>query len=870
MNKILRLANRLLDFFGGNADLEDLKGDLSELFKQDEKKYGRFIAKLRCWKHTFSLLRSYALIRRKSQASYSSYYSSNIAAVFKNYLKISIRNFARYKLFTVLNVFGLALGMSISLIALTVSVSVYQIDEFHEKKTRLFQVNTRIEEQDQKATFSSTFHASSHYLDVNYPFIEKVVDIRSGLDPKIDHHGQEMELNGYYAGEHFFEVFTFQMLQGNKKTALRDPMSVVLTKRTARKLFRDKNPLGETIESELGRLTVTGVMDDLHQTHFYFDLLVSYSTFEKMSQIDLKNDWEYYRDHYTYVLLQEGSSQEQLEKALLETSQVASLAFTDRKVTMMHTNISEIVPHKWYISNSLGVGWDQAALVFFIVIGLLILLPAIFNYTNLSIARSLRRAKEIGIRKVMGVRKGQIRTQFVVETILMTLLALILSFVIMIPLKEAFMEMVYFTDVVDTDVNSYQVITFICFAVLVGLFAGIFPAIHFSRLNPTQTLKGDVLNQANGVTKYKKGLFVFQFFMSLVLLIGVAAIGKQYTFILNNNYGFKSANTLCIPFNGMNKRVLLNEVSKHQDILSATATSHIPGLRSETSVLSTPNEIDTLALMQIFIGDDYVEQMDMQFVWGDGKEMRQSNLSEQFVLVNQEYMRSVRVLNKQQDSLRFTLEDGTKCRIVGILKDFNFEPVTELISPLVFRYSLADSHFALLSVNSSNMKRTMAELDEIWNQIDESRVFNATFLNDEIEDAYSFMLAQIKFFSVLSILAISISCMGLLGMISFSTENRTKEIAVRKIMGATNVSLYYMLTKDFLKLIGLSTLLAVPFSYVFYDKIFLKFLIKYDTGLSPWDILMSVGFLFLVGAVSIYGQTSKVTKANPSDKLRYE
>ncbi|MEM7298329.1 MAG: FtsX-like permease family protein, partial [Bacteroidota bacterium] len=247
-----------------------------------------------------------------------------------------------------------------------------------------------------------------------------------------------------------------------------------------------------------------------------------------------------------------------------------------------------------------------------------------------------------------------------------------------------------------------------------------------------------------------------------------------------------------------------------------------------------------------------------------------SNQNEEMVLVNEQFMKSIAIFNVQKDSLTFTTDKGEKCRIVGILEDFNFEPLSEHISPIIFRYSLEESAYALLTINSTDIKKTIKEMGTIWSNIDQEIRFEATFLDDEMENAYYFLRVQLKFFSFLSALAITISCLGLLGMVSYTTENRIKEIAVRKIMGATDRSLYYLLTKDFLRLIAIASVIAIPFSYVFYDKLFLYFLIKYGTGLGILEVLLSIVFLFMVGISSIYFQTAKVTKANPATKLRYE
>ena len=865
-----RLAQRLLKKFAGKADLEDIQGDLDEVFEIKSIKESRQRANIMYWKHVFSIIFSYGLRKRKSKAAYSSFYHKNSIAMFKNYFKIAIRSFSKHKLFTSLNVFGLALGMSICLIALTVVVTVNLLDEFHVKKDRIYQVNTLIGEGLDQTNYSSTFHATGDYLNEVYPFIEEVVNIRSDFKPIVDHHGYDLNFSGYYADQAFFEVFSFHLKSGNPATALINPFSVVLTEKTAKKLFRDEDPLGKTIDTDMGTFNVTGVMEDLHQTHFFFEMLTSYETFKSVAPLDLKNDWKNFRNHYSYILLKEGTDRQQLNNALDQTTKISNAFHPNKTIKFRPINVADIVPVKWNNSNALGVGWDQEAIVFFIAIGILMLLPAVFNHINLSIARSLKRAKEIGIRKVIGAQKGQIKWQFIIETILMSIIALVVSFFIMVPMKEGFMDMVYFSEVVDTDLNIYQALIFLLFAILVGLFTGFFPAKYFARLTPSQTLKGDVLDGKSGVNGYKKGLFVFQFFVSLVFIIGVAAISKQYAFVINNNHGFESNNVLTIPFYGMDKQLAMNELGSHPDVKSITASSSLPGIPVSSSVEATSNNIDTIQTLQVYTADHFIENMDIELVWGESGLAALSNKNEEAVMVNQEFIKSLKVYDDQIDTLRFTLADGTKCKIVGILKDFNFEPLNELISPLLIRHSLSNSHFALLTVSSSNIKGTIIELEQIWKGMDQEEGFQATFLNEEIEEAYSIVLAQLKFFSILSILAITVSCLGLLGMATYTTENRTKEIAVRKIMGATNKSLYYLLTKDFIKLIGIASLIAIPFSYVFYDKVFLYLLIRYGTGLGAAEVIVSVIFLFFIGAASIYSQTAKVTKANPATKLRYE
>lgn len=862
-----KLAQRLLYWRVGKADVEDIIGDLEEVYYDYLEEGGALKADLRYWYQVFSLSYSYGLKRRKAKAAYSPYYFTNYIEMFSNYFKIAIRNFSKHKLFTVINIGGLALGMCICLLALTLSVAIYRSDDFHVNRDRIYQINTYLADETKDKTYASTFHAVGDHIEENYPFAEKVVNIRSDFNVNVIHFGNEIPIRGYMAEPGFFDLFDFQMINGDPSSALEKPYSIVLTEDVAERLFRDEDPLGKTVEMEQGIFTVTGVIVNPKQTHFAYEVLASYSTYEAIAATP-ESDWINYRNHYVYVMLREGVGKEELDNALANIEEIASEFNPRKEVALSSMVLTGVVP-RWNISNSIGIGWDQPSLIFFLTIGFLVLLPAIFNYTNLSIARALKRAKEIGIRKVVGAEKTQIKAQFVVETVVMSLLALIGSFMLMLPLKREFLDMVWKSRVLDTDPEFYQITTYIVFAIVVGVIAGLFPAQYFARLNPMQILKGEIKDGKSKITGLKKGLFVFQFFVSLVFIIGVASLARQYRYVLTENHGFDSENVLVIPFNGIDKQIALTELAKQPAVSGITATSGLPGVGIGQLIEVTSNDQDTIKVKQVYMNDGFVDMMDMKLIWGEDQ-LEASNQTEELVLVNEQFLQSMSVFNVQKDSMRFTLSNGVHCRIAGILKESNFEPLSEDIQPLMLRRSLENTEYALVKVSSADIQSTLASLELIWEGIDRERPFESTFLDDEIERAYYFLEVQIKFFTVLSTLAIIISCLGLLGMVTFSTENRTKEIAVRKIMGATDSSLYVLLTRDFIKLISISAIIAIPFSYVFYDKLFLHFVIRHGTGLGVVEVLISILFLFSVGFLSIFWQTSKVAKSNPATKLRYE
>lgn len=787
----------------------------------------------------------------------------------KNYFKIALRNFSKHKLFTSLNMLGLALGMSICLLALSISVAIYQSDDWQENKERIFQINTHVVDQSDDRTFASTFYAMGNHLKDQYPFVEETVTIRPGFSPMINHHGNKISFDGYFTEQSFLNVFSYKLVKGDQNTALSTPSSIIITEKVAETLFRDEEPLGQSLETDLGVFEVTGVMENPKKTHLFFQVLGTLENQAHLTNSNTSKDWMNFKWNYVYAQLDRKDSKKFLKEALAQISTHASSFNPDKKIELEFVNLEGVVP-RWNISHAIGIGWDQPTMIFFLVIGLLVLLPAVFNYTNMSIARALKRAKEIGVRKVVGAEKYQIKAQFIIETILLSVISLAGSLVILYPMKREFLSFVLGAEVLDTDPSIPQILTFLVFSILMGVFAGLFPAQYFARLNPIQTIKGEIKNGKSGVSGFKKGLFVFQFFLSLVFVIEVVAIARQHTYALNSNHGFQSENILSVPFEYVDKQVAINELQTHPDVKALTTSSNLPGVVMNQVTEVTSNDQDTIEVKQVFIGDDFIDQMQIELAWGESESLSISNKSEELVLVNEQFISAIKVFNLQKDSLRFTLADGTNCRVVGILNDFNFEPLSELIDPMIMRYSIENSEFALLTLTSSNIKRTVDELEQIWEGIDQEAGFHSSFLDDEIEDAYWFLKIQMKFFTVLSTLAITISCLGLLGMVSYTTENRTKEIAVRKIMGATDGSLYYLLTKDFIKLIIIAALIAVPISYIFYDKLFFYILIRYGTGLGLLEVVISIAFLFLVGAASIFWQTSKVTKANPATKLRYE
>jgi putative ABC transport system permease protein len=861
---------KLLKWWSKNAEIEDLLGDLEECYFDHISSKGKALAHLYYIRQVVSLLASYTLNKRRKDAKLKVYFTPTTISMIHNYTIVALRNFKRHKVFTTLNLVGLALGMSISLLAISVILAVFDLDEFHTKKDRIYQIGTIIKDDQGTRQYASTYNAMANYLASNYPFIESTVRVKSGFSPTVDHRGSEVPLDGYYADPSFLQVLDFPLLYGDPATALSKPNSIVLTQSAAALLFTIENPTGLLITTDQGDFQVTGVIVDPKQSHFYFQALTSFNTHTTAnSSTPMEHDWQHFYRNYLFLMLKEGTSPTAMTSALQNAEKITAERNPELAISFVSVALTDLVP-SWNVYHSLGLDWDLYGMLFFVGIGLLVLLPAVFNYINLSLARALKRAKEIGIRKVMGAEKFQIKMQFLVETILLSLLSLIGAVLIFMLIKDQFIDMMIGGETLNISLNVITVSSFAAFAIFIGVISGIIPAYYFAQLDPIVTLKGGSPKSGTSISMLKKSLFVFQFGLSLIFMIGVGAIVHTYSYALDYNHGFDSENILVVPLHGINKEVALQELATQPQVRSISTSSNLPGVMLPTALEVLPNATDTMSIGQVFIGSGFVENLQMELAWGTTGSEQQSSFNEEVVLVNRKFMEARRIFGDTPDSLVFKTSDGRNCKIVGILKNFNFEPLNEEIAPIVFRYSLEQSNYALLTLQPTDIRSTISDLDAIWTSIDQKVPFQSYFLKDEVEKAYQYIIIQFKIFVFLSLLAITISCLGLLGMVAFNTENRTKEIAIRKILGATNKSLYIVLSKEFLKIIIVAVMFAVPFSYFFYDKLFLPMLMKNSAGLGILEVIVGVVVLLSMGLTAIYFQTSKVANTNPANSLRTE
>ncbi|MEM7299002.1 MAG: ABC transporter permease [Bacteroidota bacterium] len=433
------LAQKLLKWYAGKADLEDIHGDLDEVYEIKRTIKGRLSADINYWTQVISLLFSYGLKKRKKGASYSTHYSKNSIAMFKNYLKIALRNLKKQKTFTAINVMGLSIGMSIALLAVAMYVDLIQFDTWHNDAEDVYRVVTEVKYAGNKERYSSSPPALTYKMDEEMPGIYKSVHIDESFSALIDHNGNNLRVHGYYSEPSFFDLFAFKLESGTP-AVLHEPDQVIITKELATKLFGDEPALNKILETEeWGQLQIAGVLEAFpKRTHLSFDILTSFNTSPQFNSTFRSSEWVNGHSSYYYFAV-ESDKKNTLIQQINDLGKEGESEFLkeDKLVTYDLQALLDITPGEM-INDGIGVQFDMPTMFVFIGISLLILVPACFNYTNMSIALALKRSKEVGIRKVMGSHKKHIINQFLVETVIICLGSVILTGIIFYQMRMGF------------------------------------------------------------------------------------------------------------------------------------------------------------------------------------------------------------------------------------------------------------------------------------------------------------------------------------------------------------------------------------------------------------------------------------------------
>jgi putative ABC transport system permease protein len=865
---------RFFEWYCSPEVAEDLLGDMDELFYQNLEKLSPTKAK---WKYVFqsaALLFSYA-VRSRKKNYYKIPDTYHSFAMYRSYSKIAFRSLAKQKAFAIINIVCLSVGMSVGLLALAAWVDVLKVDNFHTNKDLIYRITTEVDDHSDKQTYASSHGFLGEKLRTEGTGIKEVLSLNNTfvsefvLSPSVSIPFKQ----GYYVTPNFFQMFDFPLASGDKATAFAKPFSILLSQETAEKLYRDGQALGKIIEVKgLGNFEVTGIVANHPRSHFYFDALTSFSTLEILEQQG-KVDRELLSldpvtNFYTYVLLDRESNRESLSRVLAQPAlQVQQASKEKLDVKYQLQSLSDIPMSD--LNNEIGLSWGYVSLMIFFFLSFLVLLPACFNYANISVARALKRAKEIGLRKVSGGESRHIFFQMVMETIIISIISLSGAMLIFYMVRTQFLQMIVNGDrTFSLEITPTTFSIFLVFAIFTGFAAGVIPATYFSKLNPIQTLRNSSASGKLSKVSIRKGLIVVQFALSLVFILSVSIVIKQYRFALNFDHGFQKENILDVQLKGVSEKVFKSEIGKLSDVQTISMSSSIPGNWGATSEYMTlANGTDSLEVYEIFADENYIQNLEIKIL--AGASFQEGQLTEEhYIIVNESFLEKTK-LGSPHEALGKSFEFGkTPLTIVGVVKDFNFLPLQERIYPFVFRYDPTQFQYANVKLRSNDIQQTLGAIESSWNKLTEQK-FEAQFLKHELDDSLVSYRSMVQIFGFLGLLAITISSLGLLAVVISSAESRIREMGIRKVFGASNANMIVTMASGFLKLIGIAIVIATPFTYFMFESFFLN-MYFYRASIGLIEIGAGIGFLLVLVAIIIGSQTFRVARINPVDTLKYE
>jgi putative ABC transport system permease protein len=868
---------KVLKWYCNPDKLEEIQGDLEELHFLNYEDLGKRKADLHFAWNVIRCCRPYAW---KRKIDFFTYYFNIIMIL--NYLRVAKRVLLKNKTFTLINIFGLSFSMSVCLLILTIITDHLSYDDFHKNEDRIYRVVTDVQDNEQGRNFqyASTVMPVATALKDEYTGVEEVVRLTKSLvgDAKV---GKTIiKVDGIFAEQSFLNVFSFKLKAGNPKNALVDPYSVIISEGTAKKFFKEENPLGQTIEIGGERVyTITGIVEDPpSKSHITFDLIGSLSTLRILERDNIIQhnkvigEWGNPYASYVYVLLDENMDPGIINGNLEEISRQHKDASEMHISKFQLQKLSSITPSR-VMNNVFTSTLPLDFIIFLGFLALIVMLSACFNYTNLTVSRALTRAKEVGIRKVSGAKRWQIIIQFLTESMFFSFVSLIFATIMYKYLIAAFNRMYLLQEVsLNFAENTSTYIWFLVFSIGVGLVAGLVPAIFLSSFKPLRVLKNFSAIKLFSRLTLRKSLIVLQFTLSLFFIITAIVINRQSKLLINSDYGFSKENIVNIKLQDADVDYYINEVSNLTDVVQFSACSHIPATGQVYNCRVRRNMDDEkLRTAFFYVDQNYIDNLDITLVAGKNFPEDASAENEQFIILNEKAIEDLNFKNPHEaigESLIIDDNDSTLVRIVGVVKNYSHRIQILEMSAMALRYNPGGFRYANVKIKTDNVEATLAVLEKTWKKYDQTHAFDYKFFDAQLEEAYGFVKDIKGIISIIAILAIIVASLGLLGMAIYNTESRVKEIGIRKVMGASISGIIFLLSKGFFSLILISIILATPLAYMV-NNLWLQEIAN-RISINPGLLITGVCILLGIGAVTIVSQSVKAAFINPASSLRDE
>ncbi|MCC7401114.1 MAG: ABC transporter permease [Chitinophagaceae bacterium] len=804
----------------------------------------------------------------------------------KNYFKIAVRNLWKNKGFSAINIAGLAIGLACFILIALFVMDELSYDRFYPDADRIYRVDADIKFGGNNLNLTVSSDPMGPVLKKDYPQVEEYTRIYASEGSKLVRKGNEYinEEKIVYADSTFFNIFPQKVVSGETKTALFEPNTVVISETAAKKYFSTVDAAGKTIEIDKKPFKVTAVIKDMpHNSHFHFDFIMS------MKNVEYR--WNDFLSHnfHTYILLKKGTDYHAFEKNF--TQVLDNYVLPQAKQFMTGLNSMEdfrksgnkldyslmpltkihLYSHRF---PELEANSNIQFVYIFSAVALFILLIACINFMNLSTARSVNRAKEVGIRKVLGTGKKNLIAQFLSESALMAFISLLLALVL------TYFTLPLFNNIAAKSMNAGSIFSssflpfLIALPVIVGLLAGLYPAFFLSRFKPIAVLKGKI-NAGFKKNTLRSGLVVFQFFTSIVLIIGTVIVYQQLHFIQNTNLGFTKDQVLIIDDAyalNKNDEVFKNAVLQLPGVKSGTMSGYLPvnssrsdNTYSREAVMDPKNALS----MQSWIVDyDYINTLGMKIIKGRDFS-KDFGTDSNAVILNETAAKVLGYEDPVGKKLFRQLPDGktSSYTIIGIVKDFHFESLRQNIYPLGLMLGHSNSIISF-KIATANIKPLIPQIQNKWKALAPGMPFSYRFMDDAFNNMYRAEQRVEKVAITFAILAILIACLGLFGLVTYMAEQRTKEIGVRKVLGASVPNLVAMLSKDFMKLVAIASVIAFPVAWWGMHTWLQDF--AYRISIEWWVFALAAFIALLIALLTVSVQAIKAALANPVKSLRTE
>ena len=783
----------------------------------------------------------------------------------KNYLKIALRNIKKHKWYSFINIAGLAIGMTCCILILLWVQDELSYDRFHENASDIYRVIQDINFTDHSTTWTITQGPLGPSLKKDFPEIINAARI-TGRGFRLTYNDRSFDEAVGMADPSIFEMFTFPLMKGDPAAALSDPNSIVLTEKMAEKYFGDENPIGKTIKADNKYdFLVTGVLKKIPlNSHLQFDFIIPFIFGRELNYtVDRWGNSQF----RTYVQLQKGIPvQEVIQKI---SGYLYDKPTIEKDARLNLQPLIRIHLHSNYEFDS--AHGDITYVTIFSLVAFFILFIACINFMNLATARSGNRAREVGMRKVAGAHRTDIIKQFFGESILLAFIALVFALIIVKLLLPAFNNLAAKELSMNISGNLLGLLVLFGIALLTGIISGSYPAIFLSSFQPARVLKGSLQSGQKG-SVFRKILVVTQFTLTILLIICTVVVYNQLNYLRNKKLGYDKEHMIYMGMRGEMRAkfdTLKNELLKNSNILGITASSNVPtyGYSFSNSLWhwegQNPDE-ETL-MRAVFIDDDYFKTFGMEMAEGRSYSREFSTDATEAIIVNEEAVKAMKM--KSPLGKRLSLNEHN-FKIIGVVKNYNFRSLRQKIDPLILIYERQASRALFAKLKSDNISQTIGYIEKIREKFAPGYPFNYHFLDEALDDLYRSEERIGTIFRYFSVLAIFISCLGLFGLASFMAEQRTKEIGIRKVLGATVSNIVLLLSKEFAKWVFVANVIAWPIAYYAVNKWLQGF--AYRTTIGLWIFILAAVMVLFIALLTVSYQSFKAAMANPVNALKYE